>query len=382
VGASDRGITRLRVAAAVFAPATGAIVIWQKQLAAPPVPGLLLVLACVLPFLVDARWPRLSASRWPTTAAVAVVLASAGALMAYRPAPGDPTVFLFILVAARVAAGAPASFSIPVAALATVAPEVASRATGWHEYPAAAAGTVFAWIAGFGMRQQSALTTQLVDARAAAARHQILAERQQLAREFHDLVGHTLGVTVLHLSAVRASLDDGEIDEALESLGEAQLAGREAMREMRQAVAVLGGSGRSGPGSALPQVGDLPDLVAGYAAAGMKVTLDLTGDLDTVSGDTGLAAYRIVQESLTNAAKHAAPSTAAVSIHVRDTELEVTVTNDIPCHVPGASHGHGISGMTQRATLLGGSFSAGPVATGEADQQHWRVHALLPVNGR
>jgi signal transduction histidine kinase len=370
------------VAAAVFATVTGVAVIWQKHLAAAPVPGLLLVLGCVLPFLVDARWPRLSTTVWPATAAVIVVLTSATTLMAYRSAAGDPTVFFFILIAARVAAGAPASFSIPVGVLAVLAPEVASTATGWHEDAAAVAGTAFAWVAGFGMRQQELLTTQLLAARAAAAEHEIAAERQQLAREFHDLVAHTLAVTMLHLSALRMSLEDGEIDEALESLGEAQLAGREAMREMRQAVAVLGGSSRDGPGSALPRAGDLPELVAGYAAAGLNVTLDLTGDLGAISGDIGLAAYRIVQESLTNAAKHAAPSSANVLVNVSGTELEVIVINDIACPVTEPSQGHGISGMAQRASLLGGSFTAGGVARGEADQPQWRVHARLPVNGR
>jgi signal transduction histidine kinase len=378
----DVGNFRLRAAIAVLAVVTGVVVIWQKHLAAPPATGLLLVAACVLPFLADARWPALAASAWSMAGVVVIVLASATAVMAYWPIPGDFTVFLFILVAARVAASAPVSLSIPVGLLAFVLPALASVTAGRHEYPAAAAGTIFAWVAGFSMRRQASLTGELVAARTSAAEHQISAERQQLAREFHDLVGHTLSVTLLHLSAVRMSLDDREIDEALESLGEAQRAGREAMREMRQAVALLGGSSADGPGAALPQASDLPDLVDGYCAAGLKVTLDVTGDLSTVSGDTGLATYRIVQESLTNTAKHAPASTAAVCVHIGGTELELSVVNDLPRHPPEPSHGHGITGMAQRATLIGGSFSAGPAATNHAGPHLWRVCARLPLDGR
>jgi signal transduction histidine kinase len=378
----DVGVFRLRAAIAMFAVVTGAVVIWQKQLAVPPAPGLPLVLACVLPFLADLRWPRLASSSWTAVVAVLVVLASATTLMTYRPSAGDFTVFVFILVAARVAASVPASFSVPVGVLAFVLPALASAAAGRHEYPAAAAGTVIAWLAGFGMRRQASLTSQLVAARATAAAHQISAERQQLAREFHDLVAHTLAVTLLHLSALRMSLDDREIDEALESLGEAERAGREAMREMRQAVALLRGPSTDGPATALPRASDLPDLIDGYAAAGLNVSLDVTGDLSTVGGDTGLATYRIVQESLTNTAKHAPTSAATVSVHVNGTDLELNVVNDIARPARDPVPGHGIRGMAQRATLLGGSFSAGSAAGDHADRHRWSVRARLPLDAR
>jgi signal transduction histidine kinase len=233
------------------------------------------------------------------------------------------------------------------------------------------------------MRRQVQLTAQLVAARAAAAQDQIAAERQQLAREFHDLVAHTLAVTMLHLSALRMSLEDHEFDEALDSLSEAQRAGRAAMSEMRQAVALLGGASTDGPRPALPQAVDLPDLVAGYAAAGLSVTLAVAGDLSAVGGGTGLAAYRIVQESLTNAAKHAPSAPAQVSVSVGDTELNLAVVNDLPG--PGGepalasssiTTGHGIAGMAQRVALLDGVFSAGPAEAGR-----WLVRARLPLDG-
>jgi signal transduction histidine kinase len=254
-------------------------------------------------------------------------------------------------------------------------PEAMNLAGVAHVPLAGAIGTAFAWAAGTGMRAQDRLTRELVVMQAAAADHEITAERQQLAREFHDLVGHTLSVTMLHMTAVRMSLDDGEIDEARESLSEAETAGREAMREMRQTVTLLGSRSPAAPPAALPQARDLPDLVAGYGSAGLKVKLDMTGDLGTISGDVGLAAYRIVQESLANVAKHAPDAAVKVDVLVAGAELRVTVSNDLPGPSKVGS-GHGIGGMTQRAALVGGTLSAGPAG------RQWRVAATLPLGDR
>ena len=234
-----------------------------------------------------------------------------------------------------------------------------------------------------GSRAQARMAAELVAMQADAARLQIAQERQQLAREFHDLVAHTLSVTMLHMTAVRMSLEDGESGEALEALAEAQRAGREAMREMRQTVTLLSSAPSATPPAALPHIRDLADLVAGYAAAGLTVDLDVDGDLDAVPGDVGLAAYRIAQESLTNAVKHAPGSAATVKVRPDRDQLRLVITNDISSAtaqlssgVPGPGPGHGIAGMTQRATLAGGSLSAG------LDGSRWRVVAVLPIGNR
>jgi len=150
---------------------------------------------------------------------------------------------------------------------------------------------------------------------------------------------------------------------------------------MRQTVTLLGStSPPSGPSAALPHIRDLPDLVAGYAAAGLTVDLDAGADLASVPGDVGLAAYRIAQESLTNAAKHAPGSAAAVRVRLDRGQLRLVIINDVgspgPELSPGSGPGHGIAGMTQRATLAGGSFSA------ERDGSRWRVEAVLPAGDR
>ena len=310
----DSGARGLRLAMAVLAVAAAVLVVVQKHLLAQPGPGLALTLACALPLVVDARWPRLLRPGWPLTAAVLVVAGSATALLFFRPADGDAAVLFFVALAARVAGATGLEASIPAGLLIVALPQAASALGGSHTPVMAAIGTGFAWVAGTAVRAQAHTAAELVTAQAAAAQHQIAAERQQLACEFHDLVGHTLAVTMLHMTAVRMSLEDGETGEALDSLDQAQRAGREAMREMRQTVTLLGSAAPGGPPAALPHVRDLPELVAGYAAAGLKVDLDVGAGLAGVPGDVGLAAYRIAQESLTNAAKHAPGTVVRVQV--------------------------------------------------------------------
>jgi signal transduction histidine kinase len=380
VNTHDNGIAWLRFAMAVLAVAAAALVVGQKYLLADPGPGLALVLLCTLPFIADAAWPQLLRPDWRLAAAMLAVFGGATALLAYRPADGDAAVLFFIALAAWVACAADPVISVPAGVLVVTVPAVASRLGGSHTPVLAAIGTAFAWVAGSAVRTQARTAAQLVAMKADAARHQIAQERQQLAREFHDLVAHTLSVTMLHMTAVRMSLEDGESGEALEALAEAQRAGREAMREMRQTVTLLGSSPPAGPSAALPHIRDLPDLVAGYVAAGLKADLDAAGDLTSVPGDVGLAAYRIAQESLTNAAKHSPGSAAAVSVRLDRSQLRLVIINDISSPASqlssGPGPGHGIAGMTQRATLAGGSFSAG------RDGSRWRVEAVLPVGDR
>ena len=381
VEAPDSTMTGLRLAIAALAVAAAGLVVWQKHLLTQPGPGLLLVAVCAAPFIVGSRWPQLLRPGWPLAAAMLAVAGCATALLAYRPAEGDAAVLFFIALAACVAASTGPRVSIPAGLLAIALPVAVNLAGGSRTSASAAIGIAFAWVAGTAIRAQARTAAELVAMQAEAAQHQIAEERQQLAREFHDLVAHTLSVTMLHMTAVRMSLEDGESAEALESLAEAQQAGREAMREMRQTVTLLGSSSAAGPAAALPHIRDLPELVAGFAAAGLRVDLDTGGDLAAVPGDVGLAAYRIAQESLTNAAKHAPGSRAQVTVRLADGQLCLVVTNEIaalgpPPLSPRPEPGHGIAGMTQRAALASGSLSAGP------DGGRWRVEAILPVGDR
>jgi signal transduction histidine kinase len=374
-------MTGLRLAVAALAVAAAALVSWQKHLLIPPGPGLVLALAGAAPFALDARWPRLLRPVWPSVIAMLVVAGCATALLAYRPADGDTAVLFLVALAAWAAATAGRRVSVPIGLLAVAAPVAVNLAGGSRTPVAAVLGTAFAWVAGLAVCAQARTAAQLVAMQADAARLQIAEDRQQLAREFHDLVAHTLSVTMLHMTAVRMSLEDGESGEALEALAEAQRAGREAMREMRQTVTLLGSSSSSsGPSAALPHIRDLPDLVAGYAAAGLAIDLDADADLACVPGDVGLAAYRIAQESLTNATKHAPGSAVAVRVRLDRGQLRLVIINaassPAPELSPAPGPGHGIAGMTQRARLTGGSLEAGP------DGPRWRVEAVLPAGDR
>jgi signal transduction histidine kinase len=374
----DSTMTGLRLAVAALAVTAAALVIWQKHLLIRPGPGLVLALAGAVPFILDARWPRLLRPGWSSVTAMLVVAGCATALLAYRPADGDTAVLFLIALSARAAAATGPWTSVPIGLLAVAVPVAMNLANQSPTPVAAVIGIAFAWLAGSAVRRQARTAAKLVAMQADAAQHQIVEERQQLAREFHDLVAHTLSVTMLHMTAVRMSLEDGESGEALEALAEAQRAGREAMREMRQTVTLLGSSPAGAPSTALPHIRDLPDLVAGYAAAGLTVDLDADGALASVPGDVGLAAYRIAQESLANAAKHAPGSAVAVRVGVDRGQLCLVIANDVASGGPSSAlgAGHGIAGMTQRATLAGGSFSAGP------DGARWRVVATLPLGDR
>jgi signal transduction histidine kinase len=379
-------MTGLRLASAMIAVAGAALVVWQKHLITRPGPGLVLVAACFLPFLADARWPRLlrpswpAQSAWPLITVMLVVAACAGALLGYRPAEGDAAVIFLVAVAATIAAAARSATSIAAGVLVVLIPAIVGWLAGSHTPAAALIGIAFAWVAGTAVRVQDRTAEEVNKLRSAAVEHQIAEERQQLAREFHDLVAHTMSVTMLHMTAVRMSLEDGDQREALESLDQAQSAGREAMREMRQTVRLLGSSSSASQPMPLPHVRDVPDLVSGYVTAGLNVTLDTDGDLGAVSGDVGLAAYRIAQESLANVAKHAPESTARLQLRVSAAELRLIIMNDIvtgAVPAPAATGpGHGVDGMAQRAALVGGTLSAGPAGG------RWRVEAVLPIGER
>jgi signal transduction histidine kinase len=161
------------------------------------------------------------------------------------------------------------------------------------------------------------------------------------------------------------------VPEATAAVTEAERAGREAVREMRQAVGLLGAPST---GRALPSAADIPELITSYQNAGLRVSMDIQGDLHAISGDVGLALYRITQESLSNAAKHAPSAPTLVAIEVSPNDVTVTVRNDVyaPSGVPRG--GRGLPGMAERAAQLGGSLSAGPA--GDA----WEVRAVLPCS--
>lgn len=198
----------------------------------------------------------------------------------------------------------------------------------------------------------------------------VTAERARVARELHDLVAGHLSAIAIHSTAALSLDDPATTREALTVIRENSVDG---LAEMRRLIGILrDGSGDHEPAAA-PTLDGLGALVA--AARGNGLDVRLRADHGSVPAPVELAAYRIVQESLTNALKHASPGPVTVSLARRDHCLTVTVTSpydgDAGPRAPGS--GAGLTGMRERASLLGGTFTAGP------EGALWAVRAALPL---
>lgn len=201
-----------------------------------------------------------------------------------------------------------------------------------------------------------------------------LAERDRIAREIHDLVAHSLSVTMLHITGARRMLVDGDdVEEAIEALRDAERIGRQAMQDIRNTVSSLATD--DDPRRPLPSADDLPGLVDRVRGAGLPASYDVHGDVKRLPPALGLGLYRVVQESLTNVAKHAPGSPVHVSLAVgrSDARLTVRSTRTVPHAAPDGS-GSGITGMTARVSQLGGTLTAGP------DGDAWVVESTLPIS--
>jgi signal transduction histidine kinase len=206
----------------------------------------------------------------------------------------------------------------------------------------------------------------------------VTAERARMARELHDLVANHLSAIAIHSTAALSLDDPGTSKEALAVIRENSV---EGLAEMRRLIGILrDDSGEKEP-TAAPTLDGLGALVEGALANGLDITLDAAHD--KLPAPVELAAYRIVQESLTNALKHASPGRVTVTLAQRDGSLTVRVTSpygdrDAP-RAPGS--GAGLVGMRERTALLGGTFEAGPERSPgtSPDAKIWTVHATLPT---
>jgi signal transduction histidine kinase len=219
-----------------------------------------------------------------------------------------------------------------------------------------------------------------------AGRRAVLEERARIAREMHDVVAHHLSLIAVRAEAAPYRLDRLASDARAE-FGELGGTAREALTEMRRLLGVLrtGEAAEQGP---QPGLGDLPGLVAAARGAGLTVEMSRRGPLDGLSAPVGVCAYRIVQESLSNAGRHAPGAAISVTVDVESTTVRLKICNGSPgaarngagAHAPAASGhrgGHGLAGMRERVTLLGGTFSAGPAPGGG-----FEVTAELPTGER
>ncbi|QCH23128.1 sensor histidine kinase [Mycobacteroides salmoniphilum] len=237
---------------------------------------------------------------------------------------------------------------------------------------------VVGWLIGHILQLQQRL---LLQERAQQVRMQEQAasdERRRIAREIHDVIAHSLSVTMLHLTGARRALqEDHDVDDAVAGLLDAERLGRQAMSDIRGTVGLLSaGSGGAEPMRLSPEPGisDIPDLVADFTAAGMAVESHIYGSGESVSAGVGLALYRVAQESLANIAKHSPRSSAAVLLDINGSAASLTVSNDLAAGLPSdVCSGGGLAGMRQRIEMIGGEFRAGWAEDG------WTVSASVPL---
>ncbi len=232
------------------------------------------------------------------------------------------------------------------------------------------------WLVGYLMRIQQQLIVAQRAAQDALSAHAAADERRRIAREVHDVIAHSLSVTLLHLTGARRALqEDRDVDDAVDALEDAEKLGREAMADIRRTVGLLDGAPmRIAPE---PGVDDIARLTDDFARAGLTVTLRTEGSTTRVSPAVGLALYRIAQESLANVAKHAPESRSTVTLAVIGDRAELSITDELPVAVSASSRrapdGRGVRGMRQRVELLGGVIDIGPTREG------WAVHAEVPL---
>lgn len=230
-----------------------------------------------------------------------------------------------------------------------------------------------AWEIGFTMQWQLRLLQAERRRHAAQEAEAATTERQRIAREIHDVVAHSLSVTMLHVTGARRMLQtDRDVDEAVDALRSAERVGRQALAEIRRTVGLL--STTSSGTAVLPGVAEIADLVDTVRAAGLDVKYSLAGDPALASPAVGLSLYRIAQESLANVTKHAPGYGASVCVDVDDSAARLDVRNGLPARVsPNGHDGSGVRGMRDRAEQLGGTLSAGRHGT------EWHVEAVIPL---
>jgi signal transduction histidine kinase len=225
-------------------------------------------------------------------------------------------------------------------------------------------------------RGRDELQVKLEAARTAAAQRAVAEERARIARELHDVIAHSVSVMTVQAGAVRRLLQPGQERERL-ALEAIESTGREALTEMRRLVGLLRRQGTVPDFSPQPSMRAVDVLVGTIREAGLPTELAVEGEPRELAPGVDLAAYRVIQEALTNALKYAGPARAWVTVRWREDEIEVEIANDGSSEAVGDGTGHGLIGLRERVALVGGTIESGPRAGGG-----FVVTARLPHRGR
>jgi signal transduction histidine kinase len=238
-----------------------------------------------------------------------------------------------------------------------------------------------AWLLGDSLRKRR-MRTAALEARAErlerdqaeAARVAVQNERAVMARELHDVIAHNVSVMIIQAAAARRVIDDdpAEARAALESI---EATGREAFVEMRRLLGLLRSDDGPAPLAPQPGLANLGQLIANARSAGVVAELSIAGDPRPLAPGIDLAAYRIVQEAITNTIKHAAPTRATIRLTYGPAEIVVDI-RDLGGRAAAApiGVGHGLVGMEERVRIYGGEFRAGPSPEGG-----FAIHARIPT---
>ncbi len=361
----------LAAALAISAPPTGVPV-----LSAPLPAGY--ALAAAAGFAVASRRVWL----WP-----ALLLATGASLAAFLfgfskdPFLAIALVLYLVAVRERPRASLAALLAVEALVIATlaVAPNSRSQAI-FSALVARASVQVAAWALGYAVRRQRADARGRILAQREFTWRAVTQERLRIARDLHDVVAHSMSLIAVQ-AGVGHHLIDTQPDQARSALGVIETTSRDTLHEMRQLLAVLRDSTSDGDtaSSPTPTLADLGTLITGTQPAGLEVDLRVLGERRALPAGIELAAYRIVQEALTNVVKHAHTKQCRVVIDYRTGELAIEISDNGTGASPTRNdghRGHGIIGMRERAAACNGHLTAGPLPTGG-----YRVAALLPDPG-
>jgi signal transduction histidine kinase len=336
-----------------------------------------LILAA-LPVAAFAAWAYVP--RVPLSAACLAVLAPV--VVAQGDGELEPLLFDASLLGFVVGRWAPTRTAAVALGLLTLsAPVVASLLQDPSELAVGIwlMGIAFPWLIGRAAAHQRELIAQLDATRRELAEQALHEERRRIARDVHDFVGHGLAALMLQITSARHVLrrDPAAAEEALKS---AEEVGRRSMRELRGTVMLLRSDDESAVAPPLPTVMDIAGLVDDARAGGLDVELHKRGDLSRIAPTVGVTLYRITQEAIANAARHAPNARTALDLAVDGGAASLVVDSDGPTvPVPPAEPAeprYGLVGMRERATAIGGEFSAGPTAGG------WRVSCRVPLEAK
>jgi len=343
-------------------------------------------------------------AREPDVFAVLILLAGPASLYALRRRPRSVLLFVTAITSLYVAMDypfGPVFASFVVAAIANVARSRRVEAWGavgalvvlafvarsviYDDWSWGFAGGVLAWsllvlAVGELVRLNRARMIEYRRARAEERRREAGEERLRIARELHDVVAHHM--SLIHVQAgVALHLVDRKPEQVETALQTIKDASKEALTELRALIGVLRSEGEQAPRAPVARLEALDELAERATHAGVTTTVDVTGELAAVPAAVGTAAYRIVQEAVTNVVRHSGATSARIVVDVGAHELDVTVTDD--GRGPGdavrqdASHeGTGLRGMRERTSALGGTIELTEATGGGA-----RLHTRLPLGG-